>query len=67
MAVRIKMPSGAADMTWVVSMRDSEDHWGTRDTTIPVDCDEFDTGVRYCDVELPGISFTMIKNSVADD
>ena len=92
--VRIKMPSGAVDLDSVVCMRDSEDHWGTRDTSIPgkqrhmastiamvsylqdiysygrhilfsvVSCDSFDTGVRYCDVELPGISFAMMRNHV---
>ena len=34
-AVRIKMPSGAEDLDSVVCMTDSDDHWGTRDTTIP--------------------------------
>ena len=33
--VRIKMPSGAVDLDSVVCMRDSDDHWGTRDTSIP--------------------------------
>ena len=62
MSVRVTLPDAKYETGFTAeSMVDTDDHWGARNTSISVSCDG--TGVGYCDVELPPVSFTLLKSA----